>query len=152
SREALSYYARVVAAAQRDRSLSPRLTARRVPGIQAGKAHLGATAASQDESATSRAARTYATAVVTAQRIHVELKSGRYELARKAKRVAQMLVAQADQDARLLVTLATVGRAAVDPASLSVSGAILTIAMTRLLTNNRAILTNAAMVALLYDA
>ena len=150
-RAAISAFAKLLADVQRDRSLVVRVTSGEVAGITAGKARFAASGASREESPGQRAARTYATSVLTVQGMLAEVRGGKFELPRKIKRVAQQVVARADEDARLLVALAATGGVSLDNATIAVGSAILAVAMTRQLTTDRALLTNAAMAALVYD-
>ncbi|HSO37710.1 MAG TPA: hypothetical protein VLT33_34525, partial [Labilithrix sp.] len=117
-----------------------------------GLARFAASGAAREESPGQRAARTYATSVLTVQAVLADVRRGKFELPRRVKRVAQQVVARADEDARLLVALAATGGVSLDAATIAVSSAILAVAMTRQLTTDRAVLANAAMTALLYDA
>jgi hypothetical protein len=151
-RAAISNLAKLLADVQRDRSLAPRVTSGELPGVTAGKARFAGTGASREESPGQRAARTYATSVLTVQAVLADLRVGKFELPRRIKRVAQQVVARADEDARLLVALAATGGVSLDAATIAVGSAILAVAITRQLTTDRAVLANAAMTALLYDA
>ena len=151
-RAAVSHLAKLLADVQRDRSLVMRVTSGEIPGVTAGKARFAATGASREESPGQRAARTYATSVLTVQGVLADVRVGKFELPRRIKRVAQQVVARADEDARLLVALAATGGVSMDAATIAVGSAILAVAMTRQLTTDRAVLANAAMTALLYDA
>jgi hypothetical protein len=151
-RAAISTFAKLLADVQRDRSLITRLTNGEIPGITAGKAKFATTGAAREESPGQRAARTYATSVLTVQGVLAEVRQGKFDLPRRIKRVAQQVVARADEDARMLVALAATGGVSADAATIAVGSAILSVAMTRQLTTDRAVLANAAMAALLYDA
>jgi len=151
-RPAIAAFAKLLADVQRDRSLAARITANTLPGINAGLARFAATGAAREESPGQRAARTYATSVLTVQSVLGDVRRGKFELPRRIKRVAQQVVARADEDARLLVALAATGGVSLDASTIAVSSAILAVAMTRQLTTDRAVLANAAMTALLYDA
>lgn len=151
-RPAIATFAKLLADVQRDRSLVVRITANALPGINAGLARFAATGAAREESPGQRAARTYATSVLTVQSVLGDVRRGKFELPRRIKRVAQQVVARADEDARLLVALAATGGVSLDASTIAVSSAILAVAMTRQLTTDRAVLANAAMTALLYDA
>ena len=151
-RAAISAFAKLLADVQRDRSLVPRITGGETPGITAGKARFAASGATREESPGQRAARTYATSVLTVQGVLADLRAGKFELPRRIKRVAQQVVARADDDARLLVALAATGGVSLDAATIAVGSAILAVAMARQLTTDRGVLANAAMTALLYDA
>ncbi|MDB4945130.1 MAG: hypothetical protein JWP97_4664 [Labilithrix sp.] len=151
-RGAISVFAKLLADVQRDRSLVPRINANQIPGITGGKAMFAASGASREESPGQRAARTYATSVLTVQSVLSDVRLGKFELPRRVKRVAQQVVARADEDARMLVALAATGGVSMDAATVAVGSAILAVAMARQLTADRAVLANAAMTALLYDA
>jgi hypothetical protein len=150
-RAAISSFAKLLADVQRDRSLAARLTAGEIPGISAGKAKFAASGGAREESPGQRAARTYATSVLTVQAVLADVRQGKFELPRRIKRVAQQVVARADEDSRLLVALAATGGVSLDAATIAVGSAILSVAMARQLTTDRVVLANAAMAALLYD-
>jgi hypothetical protein len=151
-RASISVFAKLLADVQRDRSLVTRVTQGNIAGITAGRAKFAASGAAREESPGQRAARTYATSVLTVQGVLADVRQGKFELPRRIKRVAQQVVARADEDARLLVALAATGGVSLDAATIAVGSAILAVAMTRQLTTDRAVLANAAMSALLYDA
>ncbi|MDB4935893.1 MAG: hypothetical protein JWP87_2865 [Labilithrix sp.] len=151
-RAAISSFAKLLADVQRDRSFVTKLTSGEIPGIAAGKARFASTGTAREESPGQRAARTYATSVLTVQGLLADVRQGKFELPRRIKRVAQQVVARADEDARLLVALAATGGVSLDAATIAVGSAILSVAITRQLTTDRAVLANAAMAALLYDA
>jgi hypothetical protein len=151
-RSAVSSFAKLLADVQRDRSLAARLTAGEIPGVTAGKARFAASGSAREESPGQRAARTYATSVLTVQAVLADLRQGKFELPRRIKRVAQQVVARADEDARLLIALAATGGVSLDAATIAVGSAILSVAMARQLTTDRVVLANAAMASLLYDA
>jgi hypothetical protein len=151
-RSSISSFAKLLADVQRDRSLATRLTVGEIPGITAGKARFAASGSAREESPGQRAARTYATSVLTVQAVLADVRQGKFELPRRIKRVAQQVVARADEDARLLVALAATGGVSLDAATIAVGSAILSVAMARQLTTDRVVLANAAMAALLYDA
>ncbi len=152
TRPSMATFAKLLADVQRDRSLAARLTAGDMPGITAGKAKFAAGGSQTEESPGQRVSRTYATSVLTVQAVLADVRAGKFELPKKTKRVAQQVVARADEDARLLVALAANGGGSLDAATIAVGSAILAVAMTRQLTSDRGILVNAAMTALLYDA
>ncbi len=152
TRPTMATFAKLLADVQRDRSLSARLTGGGMPGITAGKAKFAAGGSQTDESPAQRVSRTYATSVLTVRGVLADVRAGKFELPKKIKRVAQQVVARADDDARLLVALAANGSGSLDAATIAVGSAILAVAMTRQLTSERGILVNAAMTALLYDA
>ncbi len=151
-RASISTFAKLLADVQRDRTLVTRITDGNIAGIVAGRAKFAAVGPSREESPGQRAARTYATSVLTVQGVLAEVRAGKFELPRRIKRVAQQVVARADEDARLLVALAATGGVSLDAATIAVGSAILAVAMTRQLTTDRVVLANAAMTALLYDA
>ena len=151
-RASISAFAKLLADVQRDPTLVARIRAGNIAGVVAGRAKFAASGAAREESPGQRAARTYATSVLTVQAVLADVRQGKYELPRRIKRVAQQVVARADEDARLLVALAATGGVSLDAATIAVGSAILAVAMTRQLTTDRAVLANAAMTALLYDA
>ncbi len=150
-RSEIATLAKLLADVQRDRTLVAGITSNALRGIHVGLARFAATGAQREESPGQRAARTYATSVLTVQSVLGDVRRGKFELPRRIKRVAQQVVARADEDARLLVALAATGGVSHDAATVAVSSAILAVAMTRQLTTDRAVLANAAMTALLYD-
>lgn len=151
-RTGISGFAKMLADAQRDRAIAAQMLTASIPGIVAGKARFAATGAAREETPGQRAARTYATAVLTVSSVLSDVRLRKFELPRRIKRVAQQMVARADEDARLLVALAATGGVSLDAATIAVGSAILAVAMTRQLTTDRAVLANGAMTALLYDA
>ncbi|HSO37142.1 MAG TPA: hypothetical protein VLT33_31670, partial [Labilithrix sp.] len=86
-RAAISAFAKLLADVQRDRSLVVRITANEIPGIHAGLARFAASGAAREESPGQRAARTYATSVLTVQAVLAEVRRGKFELPRRVKRV-----------------------------------------------------------------
>lgn len=151
-RAGISGFAKMLADAQRDRAVAAQMLTSAIPGIAPGKARFAATGAAREETPGQRAARTYATAVLTVSSVLADVRVRKFELPRRIKRVAQQMVARADEDARLLVALAATGGVSLDSATIAVGSAILAVAMTRQLTTDRAVLANGAMTALLYDA
>ena len=135
----------------RDRSLGARFREVAIPGVTVseGKFEAGAV---EELSPSERVTRTYAAAVMTVRSMLAEVQRGEDRLPRRVKRLAQKIVAHADEDGRLLVSLASQGGPAVDPSTIAVGTAILTVAMARQLTTERVLLANAAMAALLLDA
>ena len=158
-RDGLGRFARLLADIGRDHSLAPRLAAGEIPGISARKAVFTGAGLGDVEAPAVRASRTYALSVLTVQRVlggarnqAPKTEQDERELPRLIKRVAQRIVGQVDDDGRLLVALAAVAGASVDPAVIAVGSAILGVAMLRQLTTDRALLSNAATAALLHDA
>ena len=137
----------------RDRSQGSRFGDTQIPGIttRAVKA-LSDEVSGEDLSPATRVARTYAVAIMSVRSMLASVQKGELHLPRRIKRVAQKIVAHADEDGRRLVALAAMGGASVDPATVAVGSAILTVAMARQLTNERVLLANAAMGAMLFDA
>ncbi len=150
-RREMTMFARLLADVFRDRSTMGRLLTEALPGITTGRAKPFASA-DADDSQTSRAAKTYALAIMSVQRMTADLRRGKLALPRKIKRIAQRIVADADADARALVALAAVGGSVGDSAGIAVASAVLAVAMARQLTSERHLLLNAAMTALLHDA
>jgi hypothetical protein len=150
--DAVAAFAKLVADVHRSPALAPQLRENGIVGVKCGKASFGGAGAQQDQSPSARAARTYAASMLTVQRYFAELREGKHELPRRIKRVAQKLVAHADEDTRLLVALAASSGATADPAAIAVSSSILAVAMARQLTTDRAALTNVAMATLLLDS
>ena len=135
----------------RDRSLGARFREVPIPGVtlSEGKAF---DAVIEELAPSERVTRTYAAAVMTVRGMLADVQRGEDRLPRRVKRLAQKIVAHADEDGRLLVSLASQGGPAVDPSTIAVGTAILTVAMARQLTTERVLLSNAAMAALLLDA
>lgn len=150
--DAVAAFAKLLADVHRSPALAPQLRENGIEGVKCGKASFGGAGAQQDQSPAARAARTYAASMLTVQRYFAELREAKHELPRRIKRVAQKLVAHADEDTRLLVALAASSGATADPAAIAVSSSILAVAMARQLTTDRAALTNVAMATLLLDS
>jgi len=98
-RAGISGFAKMLADAQRDRAMAARMLTAEIPGVVAGKARFAATGAARQETPGQRAARTYATAVLTVQSVLADVRVRKFELPRRIKRVAQQMVARADEDA-----------------------------------------------------
>lgn len=147
-----SKFARTLTDLSRDAEQAKNLAAHTPPGFTASRAKAFAGAGlERDDSPGARVARTYAVANVTVQEMLVALGEGKFALPPKIKRVAQKLVTHAEEDARMLVALAALGRGAGDLAGVAVGSAILAVAMARQLSQDRVLLANVAMAALMFD-
>jgi hypothetical protein len=146
----LAEFGRMVSEFQREAKRHPRLfeggwdglRLRRVIGFSHGA----------DLSPPTRAARTYAAALMLVRGFYSDIRAGNYELKQGIKRVAQKLVSQNDTGARLLVTIAATPAADADRAGQLLGTAILAVAMASQITEDPTLLTALASAALLYDA
>ncbi len=96
--------------------------------------------------------RLYATALVVMRRYFDKLARGRMVMPHKVKRVAQRIVSLSDSDEGALLAMTTMANAHRDDAGRAVQAAILSIVIARRLTDNRVILAQIAMSALLADS
>lgn len=151
SRGDVAEFGGLVAGVQRDRSLAEKVTAGALSGIRA-RLVTGFGAGGTDQTPVQRAARTFAASVLMVRTFFADLKGGKLELPHGIKRIAQKLVTQTEEDARLLVAIAAAPAADSDRASLAVSTAVLSLAMAQQLTTDRTALASLASAALLYDA
>jgi hypothetical protein len=151
SRGDVAEFGGLIAGVQRDRSLAEKVTAGALHGIRA-RLVTGFGAGGTDQTPVQRAARTFAASVLMVRTFFADLKSGKLELPHGIKRIAQKLVTQTEDDARLLVAIAAAPAADSDRASLAVSTAVLSLAMAQQLTTDRTALASLASAALLYDA
>ncbi|HTJ80665.1 MAG TPA: hypothetical protein VL400_03045 [Polyangiaceae bacterium] len=104
-----------------------------------------------DLSPPTRAARTYAAALMLVRGFYADIRAGNYELKQGIKRVAQKLVSQNDAGARMLVTIAATPSPESDRAAILLNTAVLAVAMAAQVTDDRTLLTSIASAALLYD-
>ncbi len=150
----LARLARMVADAQRDKALGPKLREAELTGVRVRKVKgLGADSGRRDDATPAgRAVRTFAQSVIVMREFYAALRAGDRTLPNRVKRIAQKLVAHAEDDARRLVTLAVAAPPDPGHAGLSVSGTVIAVAMGRQLTNDRRVLGSLAQAALLYDA
>ena len=96
--------------------------------------------------------RLYATALVVMRRYFERLARGRMVMPHKVKRVAQRLVSLSDSDEGALLAMTTMANVHRDDAGRAVQSAILSIVIARRLTDNRVVLAQLAMSALLADS
>lgn len=96
--------------------------------------------------------RLYATALVVMRRYFEKLARGRMVMPHKVKRIAQRLVTLSDSDEGALLAMTTMANAHRDDAGRAIQSAILSVVITRRLTDNRVILAQLAMSALLADS
>lgn len=150
----LARFSRLVSDAQRERALGAKLKEAALVGIRVRKVKaLGADGGRrEDDSGAGRAVRTFAQSIIVMREFYAALRAGERTLPNRVKRVAQKLVAHAEDDARRLVTLAIAAPPEPGPAVLAVTGTILAVAMGRQLTQDRRVLGSLAQAALLYDA
>lgn len=96
--------------------------------------------------------RLYATALVVMRRYYDKLARGRMVMPHKVKRIAQRIVSLSDSNEGALLAMTTMANAHRDDAGRAVQSAILSVVITRRLTDNRVILAQIAMSALLADS
>jgi len=146
-------FARVMHTALRDRSLAATTVERVIPGVKLrridGRAKDGEIV--EEIPLTQRIAHTYAASIVIMRALHDDLSRGQFQLPHRIKRVAQKLVKDAEEAPHILLSLVTARASGSDEASLAVGSAALSILMARQLTNDRALLANLAITALLFD-
>lgn len=143
-------FGRAVAEAHRDRKVNPKfgeggwthLRTRRVLGLGAGEFIPPVT----------RVARTYAASIMILRSFYTDLRGAKYELSHSMKRVAQKIAGALEDEKRLFISTAATPPSDTDRAGIAVSSAILATQIAAQLTDDRSILTNLAMAALLYDA
>ena len=97
------------------------------------------------------ALRAYASALVVMRQFFDRVSKGKNVLPHRVKRIAQRLVALADGHESSLLSMLTLANAHRDEAGRAVQSAILSIAVARRLTQERAVLTQLAMAALMAD-
>ena len=95
--------------------------------------------------------RTYATAVVIMRRLFEDLAAGRFALPRRVKRIAQKLVDLSEGTTPAFLGITEMRNANHDDAGRAVNGAILAVSMARQITENRTLLAQIAMAAMLHD-
>jgi len=98
-----------------------------------------------------RIVRTYATAVVIMRRLFEDLAAGRMVLPRRVKRIAQKLVDLSEGGKPAYLGITEMRNANHDDAGRAVNGAILAVSMARQLTEDRTLLAQIAMAAMLHD-
>jgi len=98
-----------------------------------------------------RVVRTYASAVVIMRRFFQDLESSRYVLPRRIKRVAQSLVDLSEGSTPAFLGVTDVRNQNFDDAGRAVNTAILAVSMARQLTNDRVLLAQIAMAAMMHD-
>ncbi|MGK4001490.1 hypothetical protein WMF31_02620 [Sorangium sp. So ce1036] len=152
-RAELAAFARLLADAQRDRSSAARLAQSSLRGVRVRKLTNPFPGGSieGDGTRTGRISRTYAAALLVMRGFYAGLRAGEAALPQRVKRVAQKLVAAAEEDARLLLSIAAGKVADPDEAGLSVSTAIVALGIARQLTTDRRMLGGLVTAALLYD-
>ncbi|WP_437732760.1 hypothetical protein [Sorangium sp. So ce1335] len=152
-RAELAAFARLLADAQRDRSIAARLLQSNLRGVRVRKLTnpFPAGAIEGDGTRIGRISRTYAAAILVMRSFYAALRSSEPALPQRVKRVAQKLVAAAEEDARLLLAVAAGKVADPDEAGLSVSTAIVALGIARQLTTDRRMLGGLVTAALLYD-
>ncbi|WP_437315800.1 hypothetical protein [Sorangium sp. So ce385] len=152
-RAELAAFARLLADAQRDRSIAARLLQSSLRGVRVRKLTnpFPAGAIEGDGTRIGRISRTYAAAILVMRGFYAALRSSEPALPQRVKRVAQKLVAAAEEDARLLLSVAAGKVADPDEAGLCVSTAIVALGIARQLTTDRRMLGSLVTAALLYD-
>ncbi len=98
-----------------------------------------------------RIRRTYASAVVVLRRFYEDLENSHYMLPRRIKRVAQSLVDLSDGTTPAYLGVTEVRNANHDEAGRAVNSAILAVAIAREVTDDRVILAQVAMAAMMHD-
>lgn len=98
-----------------------------------------------------RIVRAYASAVVIMRRFFEDLAASRYVLPRRIKRIAQSLVDLSDAAAASYLGVTEVRNANYDEAGRAVNTAILAVAIARETTQNRTVLAQIAMAAMMHD-
>ena len=93
----------------------------------------------------------YASAIVVVRRLYDNLKDGKYVMIQQLKRISQGLIELAEDENRLALGVGSMRNLSFDDAGCAVNAAILTIAATRTLTDDRETLSLAAMGAMLAD-
>lgn len=150
SASAIAEFGRAVAEAHRERKVNPRfadggwphLRTRRVLGLGGGEYVPPVT----------RVARTYAASIMILRSFYSDLRQSKYELSHSLKRVAQKISGALEDEKRLFISTAATPPSDTDRAGIAVSSAILATQIAAQLTDDRSVLTNLAMAALLYDA
>jgi hypothetical protein len=98
-----------------------------------------------------RIVRMYASAIVIIRRFFEDLQASRYILPRRIKRIAQSLVDLSDGSTPSFLGVTEVRNANFDEAGRAVNTAILAVSMAREVTQDRAILSQIAMAAMMHD-
>ena len=98
-----------------------------------------------------RIVRMYASAVVIMRRFFEDLQASRYILPRRIKRIAQSLVDLSDGSTPSFLGVTEVRNANFDEAGRAVNTAILAVSMAREVTEDRAVLSQIAMAAMMHD-
>ena len=98
-----------------------------------------------------RIVRMYASAVVIMRRFYEDLQASRYILPRRIKRIAQSLVDLSDGSTPSFLGVTEVRNANFDEAGRAVNTAILAVSMAREVTQDRALLSQIAMAAMMHD-
>ncbi|WP_437742117.1 hypothetical protein WMF39_42120 [Sorangium sp. So ce1504] len=152
-RAELAAFARLLADAQRDRSIAARLLQSSLRGVRVRKLTnpFPGGAIDGDGTRIGRISRTYAAAILVMRSFYAALRSSPAILPQRVKRVAQKLVAAAEEDARLLLSVAAGKIADPDEGGISVSTAIVALGIARQLTTDRRMLGSLVTAALLYD-
>ena len=132
-------FSKLLADVQRDGRSSSRITGRRDSRRHRGQGALcGLGRGARRVARSARRAHVRDVGAHRAGRARRRARSGNSSCRVAIKRVAQQVVARADEDARLLVALAATGGVSLDAATIAVGSAILAVAMTRQLTTDRA--------------
>jgi hypothetical protein len=145
--------ARLLVDAQRAPNLAQELRTSPIPGVGVGRTVLADDwAADQQESPVARVVKGYAAAILIVKSFYARLANGDHRGANEVKRVAQKLVALGMVHPGLLVATAAAPLPDDDRPRRAVSSAVLALAMTRQLTEDRVVLTNVVLGALLAEA
>lgn len=140
---------RLIADAQRDVRAAANLREDPMPGVTTRLASDVDLETDPDESAIAKVVKAYAASILILQSFHSRLATGDHRGANDVKRIAQKLVALSEVHPELLVATATGPFPDDDPARAAVSTAVVVLAMARLLTEDRRVLSTAVQAALL---
>lgn len=145
----IAEFGRAAANASRDGRPSVKLKNGGWEGLRLRKVQgLGASA---NVAPTTKAARTFAAALMILKSFYGDLRAGNYEPRQGVKRISQKLVSASELEARLLLSIAAVPSADPDRSQSLLSTAIVALAMANQLTTDRSLLSSIVTAALLYD-
>jgi hypothetical protein len=140
---------RLIADSQRDARAAAALREDPLPGVSTRKVSDVDIETNPDESAIARVVKAYAASILILQSFHSRLATGDHRGANDVKRIAQKLVALSEVHAELLVATATGAFPDDDPARAAVSTAVIVLAMAKMLTEDRRVLSTVVQAALL---
>ena len=153
-RESLRAFALAMATSLRDPERRDALLRAEIPGVEAQAGEPGVLEVRRDADAppTERVMRFYATALVVMRSFYDDLAAGRRLVPHRVKRLAQRLVALAEEDNPALSCVAALAAAHRDDAARAVQSAVLSVLLGREITRERQILVRLATSALFADA